>query len=119
MSSATTRPSQDRMTDMVATGGSETNTGNQLSAPKLRLVTGSQGTLMHAGHLAIKVASKGSGDGFFKRVRRQDPLLLMDPDLSIPDLLDLTQLDYEVNAPANNCSLLQGSDLLMALDQSP
>lgn len=119
VSSATTRPSQDRMTDMVATGGSETNTGNQLSAPKLRLVTGSQGTLMHAGHLAIKVASKGSGDGFFKRVRRQDPLLLMDPDLSIPDLLDLTQLDYEVNAPANNCSLLQGSDLLMALDQSP
>nr|ACU30154.1 hypoxia inducible factor 1 alpha [Penaeus vannamei] len=99
VSSATTRPSQDRMTDMVATGGSETNTGNQLSAPKLRLVTGSQGTLMHAGHLAIKVASKGSGDGFFKRVRRQDPLLLMDPDLSIPDLLDLTQLDCELNAP--------------------
>ncbi|XP_042868035.1 hypoxia-inducible factor 1-alpha-like isoform X2 [Penaeus japonicus] len=119
VSSATSRPSQDRMTDMAGTGGSETNSGNHPSTPKLRLVTSSQGTLMHAGHLAIKVASKSSGDGLFKRVRRQDPLLLMDPDLSIPDLLDLTQLDYEVNAPANNCSLLQGSDLLMALDQSP
>ena len=50
--------------------------------------------------------------------KQQDPFLLVDPDLTIPTLLDLTQQDYEVNAPASNASLLQGEDLLMALDQT-
>nr|ADH01740.1 hypoxia-inducible factor 1 alpha [Oratosquilla oratoria] len=50
--------------------------------------------------------------------RRQDPFLLLSPDQTIPNLLDLTQLDYEVNAPTASTNLLQGSDLLTALDQS-
>ncbi|KAJ3648941.1 hypothetical protein Zmor_020708 [Zophobas morio] len=47
---------------------------------------------------------------------RKNSLSLLDPDGSaIPSLLDLTQQDFEVNAPVNNL-LLQGTDLLTALD---
>lgn len=42
---------------------------------------------------------------------------LLDPKNGIPSLLDLTQQDYEVNAPVNN-NLLQGVDLLVALEQA-
>lgn len=46
---------------------------------------------------------------------RKNSLSLLDPDATIPSLLDLTQQDFEVNAPVNNL-LLQGTDLLTALD---
>jgi hypothetical protein len=49
---------------------------------------------------------------------RKNSLSLLDPDATaIPSLLDLTQQDFEVNAPVNSL-LLQGTDLLTALDIS-
>ncbi|KAK4884081.1 hypothetical protein RN001_000352 [Aquatica leii] len=45
-------------------------------------------------------------------------LSLLDPDASsITSFLDLTQQDFEVNAPVNNL-LLQGEDLLIALEMN-
>lgn len=47
---------------------------------------------------------------------RKFSISLLDPKATdIPSLLDLTQQDFEVNAPVNNL-LLQGADLLTALD---
>lgn len=48
---------------------------------------------------------------------RKKSFSLLDPKNGIPSLLDLTQQDYEVNAPVNN-HLLQGVDLLVALEQT-
>lgn len=48
---------------------------------------------------------------------RKNSFSLLDPSIGIPSLLDLTQQDYEVNAPVNNL-LLQGVDLLSALEQT-
>ncbi|XP_076268178.1 HIF-1 transcription factor component sima isoform X3 [Rhynchophorus ferrugineus] len=51
-----------------------------------------------------------------KKLIRKNSLSLLEPNASgIPSLLDLTQQDYEVNAPVNS-SLLQGEELLIALD---
>lgn len=111
---------RDKVTPKLLTGCGGKIAEGHLPYPKLRLVTGSQNALMQAGHLAFKLASNPnglSGEGSVKLTRRQDPLLLMDPDTTIPNLLDLTQLDYEVNAPANNNNLLHGPELVMALDQ--
>ncbi|XP_068220954.1 hypoxia-inducible factor 1-alpha-like isoform X2 [Palaemon carinicauda] len=132
------RLTQDRMTAMLlADDGS-----SHLSYPKLRILTGSGGSFMQAGQHSLKMSSgfaKGGasggandngsnsaggggrnfpGESFIQRGRRQDPLLLVDPDLTIPSLSELSQLDFEVNAPANIGNLLQGADLLMALDQA-
>nr|AAT72404.1 hypoxia-inducible factor 1 alpha [Palaemon pugio] len=132
------RLTQDRMTAMLlADDGS-----SHLSYPKLRILTGSGGSFMQAGQHSLKISSgftKGGGtrggddngsnsaggggksfpgESFIQRGRRQDPLLLVDPDLTIPSLSELSQLDFEVNAPANIGNLLQGADLLMALDQA-
>ncbi|RZC32294.1 HIF-1a CTAD domain containing protein [Asbolus verrucosus] len=53
-----------------------------------------------------------------KNTIRKNSISLLDPDATaIPSLLDLTQQDFEVNAPVNNL-LLQGTDLLTALDIS-
>lgn len=49
-----------------------------------------------------------------KVVMRKNSTSLLDPS-AIPSLLDLTQQDYEVNAPVQNF-LLQGQDLIQALD---
>lgn len=47
---------------------------------------------------------------------RKNSISLLDPEASsIPSLLDLTQQDFEVNAPVNNF-LLNGEELLTALD---
>lgn len=47
---------------------------------------------------------------------RKNSISLLDPDTTtIPSLMDLTQQDYEVNAPVNNF-LLNGVDLLSALE---
>lgn len=47
---------------------------------------------------------------------RKKSISLIDPGTTpIPSLLDLTEQDFEVNAPVNNL-LLQGTDLLTALD---
>lgn len=46
---------------------------------------------------------------------RKNSISLLDPEAAIPSLLDLTQQDYEVNAPTSNL-LLQGEDLLTALE---
>lgn len=103
---------------VLARGEGGLKGGGQLIYPKFRIVTSNQKAL--DGHLAFKIASNrnlSTSESSGRRGSRQDPLLLMDPDSTIPNLLDLTQQDCEVNAPANH-SLLQGVDLLMALDQS-
>ncbi|XP_066937589.1 protein similar-like isoform X5 [Macrobrachium rosenbergii] len=139
---APVRLTQDRMTAMLLADGSD-----HLSYPKLRILTGGGGSFMQVGQHSFKTSSgsgKGGGggggggrgrssgcndngsssaggggaEGFIQRGRRQDPLLLVDPDLTIPSLSELSQLDFEVNAPANIGNLLQGADLLMALDQA-
>lgn len=49
---------------------------------------------------------------------RKNSLSLLDPEATaIPSLMDLTQQDYEVNAPVGNF-LLDGVDLLSALEVS-
>lgn len=112
---------RDKMATMVVTSGGGGTMGSLLSYhPKLSLVTDSV-TGIPEGHLTFKLTSASGGEGGGvggRRGHRQDPLLLMNPDTTITNLLDLTQQDCEVNAPANNCNLLQGADLLMALDQS-
>lgn len=106
---------KERMATMLltSTGG---KSGTSLSYPTLRLVTGSPSSLKQAFKLTSNSSSHPEGCGS-RLGQRQDPYLLMSTDTTIPTLLELTQQDYEVNAPANN-SLLQGADLLMALDQS-
>ncbi|XP_050306275.1 protein similar isoform X2 [Anthonomus grandis grandis] len=48
---------------------------------------------------------------------RKNSLSLLDPEAtSVASLLDLTQQDCEVNAPVNSSSLLQGEELLKALE---
>lgn len=105
---------KERMATMLltSTGG---KSGTSLPYPTLRLVTGSPSSLKQAFKLTSNSSSHSEGCGS-RLGQRQDPYLLMSSD-TIPTLLELTQQDYEVNAPANN-SLLQGADLLMALDQS-
>ncbi|KAK7075759.1 hypothetical protein SK128_017805, partial [Halocaridina rubra] len=125
------RMQQDRMTAMLLADGGSINANGQLSYPKLRIITGSQGSFVQADtHQYIKVASTADGGGGksgleslsgedgIKRMGRQDSLLLLDPDLSIANLLDLSQFDCEVNAPAGSSDILQGADLLNALDQN-
>ncbi|XP_022911748.2 hypoxia-inducible factor 1-alpha isoform X1 [Onthophagus taurus] len=46
---------------------------------------------------------------------RKNSFSLLDLNNGIPSLLDLTEQDYEVNAPVNS-NLLQGEDLLIALE---
>lgn len=47
---------------------------------------------------------------------RKNSISLLDPEATaIPSLMDLTQQDYEVNAPVSD-SLLNGVELLSALD---
>ncbi|XP_069949786.1 protein similar isoform X4 [Cherax quadricarinatus] len=97
LTSTTVRLPRDKMATMLLAGAGGINDG-QLMIPKVRLVTGSHGALMQAGHFALKLATNPnwqSGQGLVKRGRRQDPLLLMDPETTIPNLLDLTQQDYE------------------------
>lgn len=49
---------------------------------------------------------------------RKNSISLLDPEATaIPSLLDLTQQDFEVNAPVNSF-LLNGEELLTALDIS-
>lgn len=105
---------KERMATMLltSTGG---KSGTSLSYPALRLVTGGSASLKQAIKLTSNSSSNSEGCGS-RFGQRQDPFLLMSTD-TIPTLLELTQQDYEVNAPANN-SLLQGAELLMALDQS-
>ncbi|KAJ8971300.1 hypothetical protein NQ314_000777 [Rhamnusium bicolor] len=51
-----------------------------------------------------------------KNLIRKNSISLLDPEATaIPSLLDLTQQDFEVNAPVGNF-LLQGDELLTALD---
>ncbi|KAL1513012.1 hypothetical protein ABEB36_002499 [Hypothenemus hampei] len=51
-----------------------------------------------------------------KNTIRKNSLSLLDPEtISVPSLLDLTQQDFEVNAPVDS-SLLQGEELLIALE---
>lgn len=52
-----------------------------------------------------------------RKLIRKNSSSLMNPDAAIPSLLELTQQDFEVNAPVNNF-LLQGADLLKALEIS-
>lgn len=48
---------------------------------------------------------------------RKRSMSLLNPDATaIISLMDLTQQDYEVNAPVISSSLLQGEDLLNALE---
>uniref|UniRef100_A0AAR5PAB4 Hypoxia-inducible factor 1-alpha n=1 Tax=Dendroctonus ponderosae TaxID=77166 RepID=A0AAR5PAB4_DENPD len=54
-----------------------------------------------------QVQSKGS-------LMRKNSLAMVDPE-SVPSLLDLTQQDFELNAPVDS-SLLQGEELLIALE---
>ncbi|XP_039282885.1 hypoxia-inducible factor 1-alpha [Nilaparvata lugens] len=54
--------------------------------------------------------ANADGDG---RTRLKS-LTLLDPDGTVPSLMDLTEQDYAVNAPSS--LLLHGSDLLTALD---
>ena len=105
---------KDRMATMLltSTGG---KSGTSLPYSTLRLVTGNPTSLKQAFKLTTNSNSHSEGCGS-RLGQRQDPYLLMSSD-TIPTLLELTQQDYEVNAPANN-SLLQGAELLMALDQS-
>lgn len=47
---------------------------------------------------------------------RKNSFSLLDPEMeTIPSLLDLTEQDYEVNAPVNS-QLLQGEELINALE---
>lgn len=47
---------------------------------------------------------------------RKNSISLLDPDATaLASFMDLTQQDYEVNAPVTS-SLLQGQELLMALE---
>lgn len=48
-------------------------------------------------------------------IRKNSISLLVPEATTIPSLLDLTQQDFEVNAPVN-CLLLQGEALLNALE---
>lgn len=48
-------------------------------------------------------------------IRKNSISLLVPEATTIPSLMDLTQQDFEVNAPVN-CLLLQGEDLLTALE---
>lgn len=53
-----------------------------------------------------------------RNVPRKNSFSLLDPDM-IPSLADLSQQDYDVNAPVSNQgNLLQGEDLLTALEMS-
>ncbi|XP_017778701.1 PREDICTED: hypoxia-inducible factor 1-alpha-like isoform X2 [Nicrophorus vespilloides] len=63
--------------------------------------------------LAARIGEPQRSDGGGKRILRRG-ISLLSTD-GIPSLFDLTQQDYEVNAPVNNF-LLQGDDLLQALD---
>lgn len=105
---------KDRMATMLLTSAGG-KSGTSLSYPTLRLVTGGPTGLKQAFKLTSNSSNHSEGCGS-RLGQRQDPFLLMSSD-TIPTLLELTQQDYEVNAPANN-SLLQGAELLMALDQS-
>ncbi|XP_044731137.1 hypoxia-inducible factor 1-alpha isoform X2 [Chrysoperla carnea] len=50
---------------------------------------------------------------------RKNSFSLLDPEgRTIPSLMDLSQQDYDVNAPVNNTILLQGYELLNALEYS-
>ncbi|XP_049826586.1 protein similar isoform X2 [Aethina tumida] len=49
-----------------------------------------------------------------RTIIRKNSISLLDPEGTIPSLMDLTQQDYEVNAPVHN--LLLGQDLLSALE---
>ncbi|XP_075222186.1 HIF-1 transcription factor component sima [Lycorma delicatula] len=60
--------------------------------------------------LGVKTVDNGDGRTRLKSVS------LLDPDCTVPSLLDLTEQDYAVNTPVN--LLLQGSELLNALDIS-
>lgn len=104
-------PKERMATMLLASPGGKS--GTSLSYPTLRLVTGGPGSLKQAFKLTSNSSSEGCGSRFGQR---QDPFLLMSSD-TIPTLLELTQQDYDVNAPSSN-SLLQGAELLMALDQS-
>jgi hypothetical protein len=49
---------------------------------------------------------------------RKNSFSLLDPEgATIPSLIDLSQRDYDVNAPVSS-GLLQGQDLLKALETS-
>ncbi|KAJ8924024.1 hypothetical protein NQ315_006801 [Exocentrus adspersus] len=49
-------------------------------------------------------------------IMRKNSISLLEPEgTAIPSLLDLTQQDFEVNAPVGNL-LLQGEELLTALE---
>ncbi|KAG0723173.1 hypothetical protein GWK47_043158 [Chionoecetes opilio] len=112
-SPAAFRPPRERMATMLLTSAGG-KAGSPLPYSTLRIVTGSSSSLKQA----FKLTSNSSShpEGCSSRLgQRQDPYLLMSSD-TIPTLLELTQQDYEVNAPNNG--LLQGAELLMALDQS-
>lgn len=54
-----------------------------------------------------------------RELLRKNSFSLLDPDGMIPSLSDLSQQDYDVNAPVNNQGgLLQGEELLTALEMS-
>lgn len=65
----------------------------------------------------IQLAEEQKRDTVARRnLFRKNSISLLDPEApDIPSLLDLTQQDYEVNAPVGNF-LLHGDDLLTALD---
>ncbi|GLH05610.1 Protein of unknown function [Gryllus bimaculatus] len=50
---------------------------------------------------------------------RKNSFSLLDPEsTTIPSLADLSEQDYEVNAPVGSSQVLQGQDLLKALEVS-
>ena len=54
-----------------------------------------------------------------RELLRKNSFSLLDPDGMIPSLADLSQQDYDVNAPVTSQgSLLQGGELLTALEMS-
>lgn len=54
-----------------------------------------------------------------RELLRKNSFSLLDPDGMIPSLADLSQQDYDVNAPVTSQgSLLQGEELLTALEMS-
>ncbi|XP_034249619.1 hypoxia-inducible factor 1-alpha-like [Thrips palmi] len=54
-----------------------------------------------------------------RELLRKNSFSLLDPDGMIPSLADLSQQDYDVNAPVSSQgSLLQGEELLTALEMS-
>lgn len=54
-----------------------------------------------------------------RELLRKNSFSLLDPDCMIPSLADLSQQDYDVNAPlSSQGSLLQGEELLTALEMS-